>query len=363
MLAPLQSSRLVAHLLFGCMRESCEMQALYITGPGESNLRDVPEPQPGSGEVLLRTRLVGMCGSDLNTFRGRNPLVTYPRVPGHEIAATIEALGTGVPDRFSAGMNVTVSPYTNCGTCASCLRDRPNACQSNQTLGVQRDGAMAGFFVSHWRKLYVAAGLSLRDLSLVEPLSVGFHASARGRVTGSDTVAVFGCGMVGLGAIAAASFAGARAIALDVEDTKLELARAAGAETTVNTRDVDAVAELRRLTGGHGPDVVIEAVGLPDLFRMAIEAVAFTGRVVYVGYAKEPVTYETKLFVQKELDILGSRNALDEFPAVIAMLQQGRFPADRVISRTAPLREAGQALLDWSARPEAFTKILIEVQP
>jgi threonine dehydrogenase-like Zn-dependent dehydrogenase len=302
-----------------------------------------------------------MCGSDLNTFRGANPMVTYPRIPGHEIAATIEEVGADVPDHLKAGAGVTVSPYTNCGVCASCRRGRPNACQSNQTLGVQRDGAMTNYFVAPWRKLFEAPGLSLRELSVVEPLSVGFHASARGRVTASDTVLVLGCGTVGLGAIAAAAFAGARVIACDLDDAKLALGKQAGAAFTVHTvRDSvnDAVAGL---TDGLGPDVVIEAIGLPDTFRLAIDVVAFTGRVVYVGYAKQPVTYETKLFVQKELDILGSRNALDEFPTVIAMLQQKRFPVEEIISLTTTLDGAGEALTQWSARPQAFTKILVEV--
>src|SRR5215213_209924 len=123
------------------------MKAFYITGPGEWRVGDLAAPRPGTGEVLLRTRIVGMCGSDLNTFRGANPMVTYPRIPGHEIAATIEELGSDAPSHLQPGMAVTVSPYTNCGVCASCKRGRPNACQSNQTLGVQRDGAMTHFFV------------------------------------------------------------------------------------------------------------------------------------------------------------------------------------------------------------------------
>jgi threonine dehydrogenase-like Zn-dependent dehydrogenase len=180
-------------------------------------------------------------------------------------------------------------------------------------------------------------------------------------VTASDTVLVLGCGTVGLGAIAAAAFAGARVIACDLDDAKLALGKQAGAAFTVHSgRDSvnDAVAGL---TDGLGPDVVIEAIGLPDTFRLAIDVVAFTGRVVYVGYAKQPVTYETKLFVQKELDILGSRNALDEFPTVIAMLQQKRFPVEEIISLTTTLDGAGEALTQWSARPQAFTKILVEV--
>lgn len=329
------------------------MKAFFITGAGAYRVGDIAVPSPGPGEVLLRTRIVGMCGSDLNTFRGRNPMVTYPRIPGHEIAATIEEAGSGVPAEFRPGMNVTVSPYTSCGACASCRRNRPNACQSNQTLGVQRDGGMTSFFAVPWKKLYVAEGLSLRELSVVEPLSVGFHAAARGRVASSDTVLVLGCGTVGLGAIAAAAFAGAHVIASDLDDGKLELAKQAGAAQVIHSG--------REPLTGLDPDVVIEAVGSPETFRLAIDVVAFTGRVVYVGYAKEPVSYETKLFVQKELDIFGSRNALDEFPAVIAMLQQGRFPVEKIISLTTNLEGAGAALQQWSERPQAFTKILVEV--
>ena len=172
--------------------DALNMQALFITGPGETTLRQIPVPSIAPGHVLLRTRIVGMCGSDLNTFRGKNPMVTYPRIPGHEIAATIQENGPGVPPQFRPGLDVTVSPYTSCGNCASCLRGRVNACQSNQTLGVQRDGGMAEFFLVPWQKLYVADGLSLRELSLVEPLSVGFHAAARGRVTSTDFVLVLG---------------------------------------------------------------------------------------------------------------------------------------------------------------------------
>jgi threonine dehydrogenase-like Zn-dependent dehydrogenase len=338
-----------------------QMKAFFITAPGESRVSEIPVPKPGPEEVLLKTRIVGMCGSDLNTFRGYNPMVTYPRIPGHEIAATIEAVGPGVPAQFQPGIDVTVSPYTNCGVCASCRRGRPNACQSNETLGVQRDGAMTSYFVAPWRKLYSSEGLSLRELSVVEPLSVGFHASARGRVTDSDTVLVLGCGAVGLGAIAAAAFAGANVIAADLDDNKLNLAREAGATHVIHSGRQKTPDVLRDLTNGLGPDVVIEAIGSPETFCMAVDVVAFTGRVVYVGYAKQAVTYETKLFVQKELDILGSRNALDEFPGVIAMLQQGKFPVEKIISMTTSLEDAGRALAAWSEKPQSFAKILVEL--
>src|SRR5438132_1319785 len=114
------------------------MNALYITEPGKTEVREINTPVPGDEDVLLRVRLVGYCGSDLSTFRGKNPLVSYPRVPGHEVAATIEAAGRNVPAKFAPGMNVTLSPYTACGKCSSCRRGRPNACQFNETMGVQR---------------------------------------------------------------------------------------------------------------------------------------------------------------------------------------------------------------------------------
>ncbi len=338
------------------------MRAFVIDEPGRTRVAELEQPVPGPEEVLLRTRVVGMCGTDLSTFRGKNPLVSYPRIPGHEIAATIVEAGSGVPEHLRPGLNVTLSPYTSCGKCASCKRGRVNACQFNQTLGVQREGAMKDYFTAHWSKLYVAEGLTIPELSVVEPLSVGFHAASRGRVTAEDTVAVIGCGVVGLGAIAASAYKNAKVIAIDVDDRKLAVARQAGAAHTINSRSANVHDELAALTGNFGPDVIIEAVGMPATFRMAVEEVAFTGRVVYIGYAKEPVDYETRLFVMKEIDILGSRNALDEFGTVIDALRGGRFPVDAIISRVVPLEEAGEALKAWSDDPGAYVKVQISFE-
>ena len=144
------------------------MKALVLCDPGRAEMRSVPEPVSSETSVLLKVRMVGFCGSDLNSFRGRNPLVTFPRIPGHEISATVvESRG-----EFTAGTNVTVSPYTNCGQCASCRRGRPNACQFNQTLGIQRDGAATEYIVVPRNRIY-AADLTLKELCLVEPLTVG----------------------------------------------------------------------------------------------------------------------------------------------------------------------------------------------
>ncbi|HTU47078.1 MAG TPA: zinc-binding alcohol dehydrogenase family protein [Bryobacteraceae bacterium] len=337
------------------------MKAFYIKEPGATELRDLSPPKLSPGELLLQPRLIGLCGTDLSTFRGKNPLVSYPRIPGHEIAATIVEAGGEVPPEFRLGLNVTLYPNTSCGVCASCKRGRTNACKFNQTLGVQRDGAMAGLFTIPWQKVVEAPRLSLRELVLVEPLAVGFHAVERGRVTGVDTVAVIGCGTVGLGALAAAASRNATTIAIDLDENKLALAKQAGARYLVHSRDTSLHDDLSAITDGLGPDVVIEAVGTAATYRMAVEEVAHTGRVVYIGWVKDPVSFETSLFVHKELDVLGSRNYLNEFPAVIEVLARGDFPVEAAISATVPLASAGDALREWSESPQKFTKILVDM--
>jgi len=337
------------------------MKALFLVAPGKTEVREVERPTPGDGEVLLKVEVVGFCGGDLNGYRGTFALQEYPNIIGHEIGATIETMGPSVPARFKPGMNVTVYPYRNCGACVSCRRGRPNACVDNRTMGVRRPGAMTRRVVVRWQDLFPSPRLSLKELALVEPLTVGFHAAERGRVSEADTVAVIGCGIVGMGAVYSAARRGARVIAVDIDDRKVELARQAGAVHGVNTAKTELHAELARLTDGIGPDVIVEAVGNPSTFRAAVDEVAFTGRVVYIGYAKKPVEYETRMFVQKELDVLGSRNCLGDFPKVIEALEQGGFPVDGVVSRVVSLSEAGDALAAWSADPGGFTKILVDL--
>jgi L-galactonate 5-dehydrogenase len=338
------------------------MRALVIDRPGETSLVDVAEPAIAERDVLLRVRTVGFCGTDLSTFRGVNPLVSYPRIPGHELGCTIEAMGAAVPPEFRVGQNVLVHPYQNCGGCSACQQGRPNACRDNQTLGVQRDGGMVERLAVPFDKLYTSEQLTLREMALVEPLTIGYHAVMRGRVAPGDTVGVFGCGAIGIGVIAAAAGKGATVIAIDVADEKLALAQKVGAQHIVNSAAEELHSALQSLTDRQGPRVMIEAVGLPATFRAAVEEVAFGGRVVYIGYSKKPVEYDTRHFVQRELDVLGSRNALaDDFRAVIAYLESGLLPIDDVITQTVSLDDAGAALAAWDANPGAVCKIHVEI--
>ena len=337
------------------------MKAIEISKPGVVCIAERAKPTPGSGEVLLKINRVGYCGSDLGAFKGLNPLVTYPRVPGHEIGATIAELGVDV-EGWDVGQEVLVIPYSSCGQCSACRKERYNCCMKNETLGVQREGMLCEYATAPVEKLIAAENLSLQELALVEPLTVGFHAVERGQVMESDTVAVIGCGAIGLGVIAGAKFRNARVFAIDIEDSKSPVAKACGAAEFINSSRENVGDRLKELTDGHGPDVIIEAVGHPATYRMAVEEVCFAGRVVYIGWAKAPIEYETKFFVLKELDIRGSRNALPaDFRDVIAMLEGGDFPLEAVITKTVSMLEAPAAMNAWAADPGSITKIQIDL--
>ena len=344
------------------------MKAIQILSERRMAVVELPEPELKSGEVLLRLQYVGFCGSDLNTWLGRNPMVHMPVVPGHEIGAVVEQVGDGVPDTLRPGMVVTVNPYTNCGQCASCRGGRVNACEHNETLGVQRNGAMRTRIALPWQKVIVAEGLDARTCALVEPMSVGFHAVSRAAVTDTDVVMVIGCGMVGMGAIVRAALRGATVIAADIDDEKLALARRLGAAHAVNTRTEDVHERLLDITSGFGPDVIVEAVGSPVTYQMAVNEVAFTGRVICIGYAKSDVTFQTKLFVQKELDIRGSRNALPaDFRAVIRYLQRvasspegNSSVLDALVSRVVTPDDAAEAMAEWAENPGKVFRILVK---
>ena len=302
------------------------MKAVQIVNPSEMKVVELEKPTVGAGEVLVRIKYVGFCGSDLNTFLGRNPMVKLPVIPGHEVGAVIEEIGPDVPAGFEKGMNVTLNPYTNCGKCASCRNGRVNACEHNETLGVQRNGVMCEYAVLPWTKIIPAGNISPRDCALIEPMSVGFHAVSRAQVIDNEYVMVIGC-----------------------------------ASYVINSKTENVHERMQQITEGFGADVVIEAVGSPVTYVMAVDEVGFTGRVVCIGYAKSEVAFQTKYFVQKELDIRGSRNALPaDFRAVINYMKEGNCPVEELISRIAKPEGALEAMQEWTANPGKVFRILVE---
>jgi Threonine dehydrogenase and related Zn-dependent dehydrogenases len=337
------------------------MKAIQITNPGEIKIVDFPCPVITADEVLVKIMYVGFCGSDLNTYCGKNPMVKLPVIPGHEIGGIIEAVGSNVPSHLTLGMPCTVNPYTACGNCSSCRNGRPNACQFNQTFGVQRNGAMCEYIAVPWAKVIADAEITPKNFCLVEPMSVGFHAVERANVTDLDTVMVIGCGMIGVGAIVRSALRGAKVIAVDVDNDKLMLAKQLGATYTINSQTENVHERLQSITNSYGVDVVVEAVGAPATYTMAVNEAAFTGRVVCIGYAKTEIAFETKYFVQKELDIRGSRNAMpSDFRAVMEYMKRGTCPENKLISGVYAPEQARDALENWKNNTGKVFRILIE---
>ena len=337
------------------------MRAVAIESPALARRVERPRPTAGPGEVLVQVGFVGLCGTDLGTFTGQNPLVSYPRVIGHEIAGTVTAEGPGV-DACWRGRRVAVNPYKHCGLCAACAVGRPNACRCNETLGVQRDGALAEFVAVPVSRLVPSDSLPLDVLALVEPFSIGMHAVARTEVHHGDTVLVIGCGGVGTGAVAAASDRGARVIGFDLDARKRELAHAFGAAHTVDAAADDAAGQVRALTAGEGPSVVIEAAGQPATYRFALEIVASSGRIGCLGWLKGDVPLEARQIVFKEVTILGSRNATRELADVVRLFESGRVDPRRVVTDRVGLDEVPHVLARWAERPAGIGKILVAVQ-
>lgn len=344
------------------MIHGLNMKTLKIESVGKVSFGNSEIGKLGPNDVLIKLSYVGLCGSDINTYSGVNPLVSYPRIPGHEAAGTISAIGSEVSDKELVGKRVILWPYTNCGNCSSCLQGRTNACRYNHTLGVQRDGALSEFIILPEDSVILNASLTSKQQVLVEPLSVGFHASNRAEVKPSDTVLVLGCGMIGLGAIMSAAAKGHKVIAVDTTEDKKDIALKLGASLFLTDTGDNLVKKVNELTQDVGVNVVIEAVGSPETFTKSIDIAAYCARVIYVGYSKKPVTYDTKYFNLKELDIRGSRNATKkDFNDVVSYLEQHPELSDLLVSREFTFAEADKAFPYWQKNRSNVLKIVVKL--
>ena len=336
------------------------MRYVCIPAPGKVELREREAPAAATGEVLLRLRYGGICGSDVGTFTGSFLYAKYPRIPGHELAAEVVSTGPGVSG-LEPGTLVTVNPYFNCGQCYACRRGHVNCCVRNETLGAQRDGGFQELLVVPWERVYDGHGLPARTLALVEPYCIGHHAVKRARVAPGERVLVVGGGTIGLFAALDAKLAGAEVHVADVVPRKLALAERLGLDGTFVAGDeADFADHVKAATGGDGFDVCLEAVGLPSTFLRCIEAAAHRARVVIVGIGKQSLDFRYTIIQTKELDVLGSRNALRaDFLEVIELARSGRVDLPAVVSDEYGLGEAERAFQDLAGSAGEKLKVLV----
>lgn len=335
------------------------MLKVQVTSPGEIAVVDAERPTPAPGEALVRVRYAGICGSDLQTFTGNQPFASYPRVPGHEWSGEITEVNGDSGD-LRAGQLVTGNPYFNCGECYSCRRGLVNCCESNQTMGVHRDGSFQEYITMPVDRLYPADGLDPKHAAMVEPFSIGWHAMNRARVTERDRVLVLGAGAIGMLTMVSALARGAEVHIADIVPERLAIARELGASSAVDLTATTVAELMSEATGGDGFDVVGEATGLPVSFLNAIEAAAFGGRIALIGNGKREVSFNQSMLIRKELDVLGSRNSLDAFAPLIELLQRGEVDISPILTAVVPAFATVDAMRDLLEHAERNVKVLVE---
>ena len=246
------------------------MKAIILDQPGSFSTADIPEPEPTAGEALVRIVRVGMCGTDLHAYRGRQPFFTYPRILGHELCAELVEIGSNAQG-LQAGMFCSVAPYLYCGECLACRSGKSNCCVKLQLLGVHVDGGLREFFAVPLHTLHHSAALTREQLALVEPLSIGAHAVGRAQLKPDETILVIGAGPIGLAVIAHAKAAGVKTIAMDVSADRLRFAREQFQVAATIDAGENVLEQLSDLTNGEMPSVVFDATGNPASMNLVRE--------------------------------------------------------------------------------------------
>lgn len=322
------------------------MKALLLTAPSRLEFVDFPDPQPAPGEVVLRIRACGICGSDIHGWDGSSGRRRPPLVMGHEAAGEIAALGAGVAD-WRVGERVTFDSTISCGACAYCREGRVNLCEHRRVVGVapaeyRQHGAFAEFLALPARGLVrLPDGLDFPHAAMVEPVAIAVHAVRRTTVRPGDTAVVIGAGLIGLFVVQALRWAGAQTIvAVDLVESRLALARELGATHTLRSDTTEVAAEVARLTGGRGADLAFEVVGVTPTLNLALAVLRRGGTAVLVGnLAPATKDFPLQAVVTRELGLLGSCGAAGEYALCLDLISRGVIRVAPMIEAVAPLAD------------------------
>ena len=338
------------------------MKALLLSKYKQLEIADLPEPQAGPGEVLVRVAACGICGSDVHGYDGSSGRRIPPIIMGHEAAGRIVALGPDVTE-FAEGDRVTFDSTVYCGSCSYCVRGKVNLCDNRQVLGVscgdyRRAGAFAELVAVPSRIVYrLPDNLPFEEAAMLEAVSVAVHAVSLAQASGKSPALVVGAGMIGLLIVQVLRAAECSPIFVaDIDDSRLRLAQEVGAHTVLSAK-LDVAAQVEKLTGGAGVDVAIEAVGQTDSVKAAIESVRKGGTVVLVGNIAPEVTLPLQKVVTRQIQIQGSCASSGEYPRAIELLARGVIQVKKLITAVAPLAEGPQ----WFERLYARERNLIKV--
>jgi 2-desacetyl-2-hydroxyethyl bacteriochlorophyllide A dehydrogenase len=330
------------------------MNAITLEQPGEFVRTDQPEPGlPSDGEALVAVHAIGVCGTDIHAFHGRQPFFEYPRILGHELGVEILAAGSGV-NHIKPGDRCSVEPYLNCGRCVACRRGKTNCCQAMRVLGVHVDGGMRERMLLPACRLHPSAALDFEQLALIETLAIGFHAVERAAVEAGEEALVIGAGPIGLSVIQFLLARGANVTVADISPQRLGFCRESlGVSHTLDVGKDNLANAMAEITNGDFPTAVFDATGHKTSMQSAFGLVAHGGRLTFVGLFQGDVTFNDPQFHRRELTLLASRNALSrDFPRIIDLVANGQVSTQPWITHRGRLSEVPGLFPDWT-KPEA----------
>jgi L-gulonate 5-dehydrogenase len=340
------------------------MRSVTVEGPHRIALVEREVPEPGPGELRVRVRYAGICGSDLHILHGQNPFVVYPRVIGHELFGQVAAVGRGVPSA-RVGERVAVDPVIACGSCQSCLAGRPNVCRKLQVVGVHRDGGFSEFLCVPAPNAHVVpAAIPDADAATLEPFAVAANVTSRTGVFPGDRALVYGAGPMGLMVLQVLKGVyGIHVVVADRIGERLARAATCGADAVVDTGREPLIEGLRRAGTEEGPTLVVDAACHPSLLEEAVRVAAPAGRIGLLGFSPEPSALSQQEMTRKELSLFSSRLNCAMFPRAIEWMRKGQLKPERIVSHRVPLLEMREAFALVEGDSRATSKVLLEVGP
>lgn len=335
-------------------------RAIRINSPRNMEICDVAVPEnPGMNEVLVRVKAAGICGSDYHIYLGTHPIGDYPRVIGHEFVGEVVEVGSSVSG-LAPGDHIVADPMISCGTCYACKLGRNNICSSLQVRGVHIDGGFSERVVLPQKSVHkISKHLEWPDAALIEPFTIASQVVWRARIAEKDNVLIMGAGTIGLAVLQLVKKIGAKCTITDIFDSHLDLAKKMGADNVINSSKEHVEELIQQETAGAGMSVVIEAVGLTSLLEDAVSLAAPAGRIVVLGFVKDPFRISHFDITIKELEIIGSRLNTNKFPEVVTMFKRNDLNPGLLVSHKFHFTEAQKAFDLIEQKPGDVCKVVL----
>jgi 2-desacetyl-2-hydroxyethyl bacteriochlorophyllide A dehydrogenase len=337
------------------------MKTLVCTRPELFEYKNAEMPIATPDHSIIKIKRIGVCGTDLHAFEGTQPYFEYPRILGHELAGELVSVDNA--PGFQVGEAVTFLPYFSCGICIACRNGKPNCCSKIKVCGVHQDGGMAEYLSVPSASLIHGEGLSFDELALVEPLSIGAHGVRRAAVVPGEFVLIAGLGPIGLASLVFARQAGAKIIAMDIDNNRLQFCRnILKADHVVNALDNDLMDQLLQITGGDMPTVVIDCTGNLNAINAGFRYMAHGGRYVLIGLQKGDISFSHPEFHKREATLMSSRNATrDDFEYVIAQIRSKQIDPAVFITTRELFQNVKTEFANWLSPEAGVIKAMIEV--